>query len=138
MAPARGVGPAPNAAFDYIVVGAGSAGCTLAARLTESGKYSVLLVEAGESDRHLWVRVPLGVGKLLNDERFVWKAHTEAEAELHGNRLYWPSGRILGGSSSVNGMLFVRGHPAKARRRCSSAPATACVAAPRSPIWRPP
>jgi choline dehydrogenase len=61
----------------------------------------------------LWVRVPLGVGKLLNDERFVWKASTEPEAQLHGNRLYWPSGRILGGSSSVNGIVFVRGHPAK-------------------------
>lgn len=99
--------------FDYIVVGAGSAGCTLAARLTESGKYSVLLLEAGGSDRHLWVRVPLGVGKLLNDDKFVWKTNTEAEAQLHGNKLYWPSGRVLGGSSSVNGLLVVRGHPAK-------------------------
>ena len=99
--------------YDYVVVGAGSAGCTLAARLTEGGRHSVLLLEAGGSDRRLWVRVPLGVGKLLNDERFVWKANTEAEAQLHGNKLYWPSGRILGGSSSVNGIVFVRGHPAK-------------------------
>jgi choline dehydrogenase len=53
------------------------------------------------------------VGKLLNDERFVWKVHTEPEAQLHGNRLYWPSGRIVGGSSSVNGLVYVRGHPAK-------------------------
>ena len=73
----------------------------------------MLLLEAGGSDRRLWVRVPLGVGKLLNDERFVWKASTEPEAQLHGNKLYWPSGRILGGSSSVNGIVFVRGHPAK-------------------------
>jgi choline dehydrogenase len=99
--------------FDYVVVGAGSAGCTLAARLTESGKYSVLLLEAGASDRHLWVRIPLGVGKLLNDDKFVWKTNTEPEAQLHGNKLYWPSGRVLGGSSSVNGLLVVRGHPAK-------------------------
>jgi choline dehydrogenase len=99
--------------YDYVIVGAGSAGCTLAARLTESGKHSVLLLEAGKSDRHLWVRVPLGVGKLLNDEKYVWKTYTEPEPELHGNKLYWPSGRILGGSSSVNGLVFVRGHPAK-------------------------
>jgi choline dehydrogenase len=99
--------------YDYVVVGAGSAGCTLAARLTESGKHSVLLLEAGGSDRHPWVRIPLGVGKVLNDEKFVWKTSTEAEPQLHGNRLYWPSGRIVGGSSSVNGLVFVRGHPAK-------------------------
>ncbi|HET7032279.1 MAG TPA: GMC family oxidoreductase N-terminal domain-containing protein [Casimicrobiaceae bacterium] len=100
-------------AYDYVIVGAGSAGCTLAARLSESGKHSVLLLEAGGSDRHLWVHVPLGVGKLLNDASCVWKANTEPQAELHGNKLYWPSGRILGGSSSVNGIVFVRGHPAK-------------------------
>ena len=99
--------------YDYVIVGAGSAGCTLAARLTESGRHSVLLLEAGGSDRRLWVHVPLGVGKLLNDESYVWKANTEPQAELHGNKLYWPSGRILGGSSSVNGLVFVRGHPAK-------------------------
>ena len=104
--------PAPEV-YDYVIVGAGSAGCTLAARLTENGKYSVLLLEAGGSDRRLWVRVPLGVGKLLNDEQYVWKANTEPQAELHGNKLYWPSGRIIGGSSSVNGLVFVRGHPAK-------------------------
>jgi choline dehydrogenase len=109
----RADGGFPPEAFDYVIVGAGSAGCTLAARLTESGRHSVLLLEAGGSDRRLWVRVPLGVGKLLNDERCVWKAHTEPQAELHGNKLYWPSGRILGGSSSVNGIVFVRGHPAK-------------------------
>ena len=105
-------GPARDA-YDYVVVGAGSAGCALAARLTESGKHSVLVLEAGKSDRRLWVRVPLGVGKLLNDERYVWKTYTEPEGELHGNKLYWPSGRILGGSSSINGLVFVRGHPAK-------------------------
>jgi len=105
-------GSAPQA-YDFVIVGAGSSGCALAARLTESGKHSVLLLEAGGSDRRLWVRVPLGVGKLLNDDRYVWKVNTEPQTELHGNRLYWPSGRILGGSSSVNGLVFVRGHPAK-------------------------
>jgi len=96
---------------DYVVIGAGAAGCALAARLTESGAHRVLLLEAGGTDRHLWVHVPLGVGKLLNDDTYVWKVETEPQAQLFGNRLYWPSGRILGGSTSVNGMVAVRGHP---------------------------
>ena len=109
----RADGDSPPNVYDYVIVGAGSAGCALAARLTESGEHTVALIEAGKSDRRLWVRVPLGVGKLLNDERYVWRTYTEPERELHGNKLYWPSGRILGGSSSVNGLVFVRGHPAK-------------------------
>ena len=105
----RADGDSPPSVYDYVVVGAGSAGCALAARLTESGEHTVALLEAGKSDRRLWVRVPLGVGKLLNDESYVWKTYTEPEAELHGNKLYWPSGRILGGSSSVNAMIYLRG-----------------------------
>ena len=97
--------------FDYVIVGAGSAGCVLANRLSADPGVRVLLLEAGGSDSSIWIRIPLGVGKLLADERFMWKVDTEPEPELHGNRLYWPSGKVLGGSSSVNGMLFVRGHP---------------------------
>ena len=96
---------------DFVIVGAGSAGCVLANRLSAERGVRVTLLEAGDSDNSIWMRIPLGVGKLLADERFMWKADTEPEPELHGNRLYWPSGKVLGGSSSVNGMLFVRGHP---------------------------
>ncbi|HUI99894.1 MAG TPA: GMC family oxidoreductase N-terminal domain-containing protein [Usitatibacter sp.] len=99
--------------YDVVIVGAGSAGCVLANRLSEDPARRVLLLEAGGSDRSIWVRIPLGVAKLLTDERFVWKADTEPQPQMKGNRLYWPSGRVLGGSSSVNGMIFVRGHPKK-------------------------
>ncbi len=102
-----------NSEFDYVIVGAGSAGAALAARLSEQQDLRILLLEAGEHDRHLWVRVPLGVGRILNDDRFVWDYHTEPEPHLNKRKLYWPHGRMLGGSSSVNGALFVRGEPSR-------------------------
>ncbi|ALG74352.1 hypothetical protein VY88_20210 [Azospirillum thiophilum] len=97
--------------YDYIVVGAGAAGCALAARLTEDGRHRVLLLEAGGRDANIWIHIPLGVGKLLQNPKYVWQFMTEPEPALHGQRIYWPRGKVMGGSSSVNGMVYVRGDP---------------------------
>jgi choline dehydrogenase len=98
--------------YDYIVAGAGSAGCVLAARLSESGKYRVLLLEAGGKDRSLWIHLPIGTGKLFANPAVNWMFNSEPEAELQGRQMYEPCGKVLGGSSSINGMLYMRGHPA--------------------------
>src|SRR4051812_27711086 len=95
--------------FDYIVVGAGSAGCVLAARLTESGRHRVLLLEAGGEDRNLWIHVPLGYGKLFVNPRVNWMYESEPEPELGGRRIPQPRGKVLGGSSSINGLIYIRG-----------------------------
>ncbi|MGB3147477.1 MAG: GMC family oxidoreductase N-terminal domain-containing protein [Paracoccaceae bacterium] len=96
--------------FDFIIVGAGSAGSVLAERLTHSGRYKVLLLEAGGSDRRFFVQLPLGYGKLYFDRSLNWGYQTEPDPGLAGNRDYWPRGKILGGSSSINAMVWIRGH----------------------------
>jgi choline dehydrogenase len=95
--------------FDIVIVGAGSAGCVLADRLSEDGRLKVLLLEAGGSDNKLWVKVPLGYGKLFADPSVNWGYHTEPEPQMHDRRMPQPRGRILGGSSSINGLVYMRG-----------------------------
>ncbi|MEX0284714.1 MAG: GMC family oxidoreductase [Paracoccaceae bacterium] len=99
------------AEFDYIVVGAGSAGCVLANRLTESGKHSVLLLEAGGSDLNFWIWMPIGYGKTFYRPSVNWMYQTEPCEALDNRRSYWPRGKVIGGSSSINAMVYVRGQP---------------------------
>ena len=96
--------------FDYIIVGGGSSGATLAGRLSSNPSVKVLLLEAGPSDGSLKIKVPLGYGSLFYDQKFNWKYETEPEAELTGRKMYWPRGKVLGGSSAINAMVYVRGH----------------------------
>jgi len=96
-------------AFDYIIVGAGSSGCVLANRLTASGRHRVLLLEAGPNNRHPWLHIPLGFGRLFNNRRFNWCYQTEPQPECHNRRIIAPRGRVLGGSSSINGLIYIRG-----------------------------
>lgn len=95
---------------DFIIVGAGSAGCVLAERLTASGRHRVTLLEAGGSDRRFYVALPLGYGKLFYDPAVNWMYQTEPDPGLAGQRDHWPRGKLLGGSSSINAMVWIRGH----------------------------
>ena len=95
--------------FDFIIVGAGSAGCVVADKLTASGRYSVLLLEAGGTDRRFYVQMPLGYGKTFFDDRVNWKYQAEPDPGLAGNADWWPRGKLLGGSSSINAMVWIRG-----------------------------
>ena len=97
--------------FDYVIVGAGSAGCVLADRLTESGEHSVLLLEYGGSDRSLYIQMPAALSLPMNMTRYNWFFQTEPEPGLGGRRLHTPRGKVLGGSSSINGLVYVRGNP---------------------------
>ena len=98
--------------FDYIIVGAGSAGCVLANRLTASGRHRVLLLEAGGRDRNVWIHIPLGYGKLFASKTFNWLYTSEPEPELDNRQIIQPRGKVLGGSSSINGLLYIRGQHA--------------------------
>lgn len=95
--------------YDYIVIGAGSAGCVLAARLSEDPGTRVLLLEAGGRDSSFWIHIPIGYGKTITDARVNWKFETEPNPALEGRRIYWPRGKVLGGSSSINGLIYIRG-----------------------------
>ena len=95
--------------YDTVIVGAGSAGCVLANRLSADPNHRVLLIEAGGADWHPYIRMPAGIAKLAGQPRFNWNYTTEPEPQLHGRRLWWPRGKVLGGSSSINAMCYVRG-----------------------------
>src|SRR5207248_6971277 len=118
-----GDGRAPSARFDgpmtgnkiiseqcdYVIVGGGSAGCVLANRLSANGKHRVVLLEAGGKDRNPWIHIPLGYGRTMFDPRVNWLFETEPEPGLDNRRIKQPRGKVLGGSSSINGLLYVRG-----------------------------
>lgn len=95
--------------FDYVVVGAGTAGCVVAARLSESGAHRVALIEAGGEDEGFWIHTPIGFGRLWDDPKFNWRYESEPEPELAGGKSYLPRGKVLGGTGTINAMVYVRG-----------------------------
>jgi choline dehydrogenase len=98
--------------FDYIIVGAGSAGCVLADRLSAGGLHPVLVLEAGGTDRRFWIKTPIGYGRTFADAAVNWKYQTASNPGLNGRSIYWPRGRVVGGSSSINALVYCRGMPA--------------------------
>ncbi|GAC1306284.1 MAG: GMC family oxidoreductase N-terminal domain-containing protein [Steroidobacteraceae bacterium] len=98
--------------FDYIIVGAGSAGCVLADRLSQDGRCRILILEAGGSDDRFWIKTPIGYGRTFADPAVNWKYQALASPGLNGRTMYWPRGKVLGGSSSINALVYCRGMPA--------------------------
>ena len=101
--------PSPSAPFDFVVVGAGSSGCVVANRLSADPGTRVLLLEAGPRDEYKWIHVPGGYGRMMFHPELNWRFETEADPGIAGRRNYWPRGKVLGGSSALNGLLWVRG-----------------------------
>src|ERR1700761_5589917 len=97
--------------FDYVIVGAGSAGCVLADRLSADGSHRVLVLENGGSDRSIYIQMPTALSIPMNMTKYNWFYHTEPEPGLGGRSLHTPRGKVLGGSSSINGLVYVRGNP---------------------------
>ena len=97
--------------FDFVIIGAGSAGCAVANRLSADPKYTVALVEAGGKDSNPWIHIPVGYFKTMDNPKTDWRYRTESDPGLNGRDIPWPRGRVLGGSSSINGLLYVRGQP---------------------------
>jgi choline dehydrogenase len=95
--------------YDYIVIGAGSSGAVLASRLSEDPATRVLLLEAGPPDRSFWIHLPIGYGKTMWSKTYNWCFHTDPDPNMNGRRIYWPRGKTLGGSSSINGLIYIRG-----------------------------
>jgi len=94
---------------DFVIVGAGSAGCAIAARLSEDPATKVVLLEAGGPDRNIWIHIPIGYGRTMIDARVNWMYQTEPDPNLGNRSIYWPRGKVLGGSSSINGLIYIRG-----------------------------
>jgi choline dehydrogenase len=101
---------ADNEVFDYVIVGAGSAGCVLASRLTEDGQHSVLVLEYGGTERSIFIDMPTALAIPMNSQRYNWFYHSEPEPQLGGRRMHTPRGKVLGGSSSINGLVYIRGN----------------------------
>lgn len=97
---------------DYIVIGAGSAGCVLANRLSANNRYSVCLLEAGPADTNLWIHIPIGYGKTMFNKKLNWCFYTDPDPNMLNRRIYWPRGKTLGGSSAINGLIYIRGQKA--------------------------
>ena len=95
--------------FDYIIVGAGSAGCVLANRLSHDENHSVLLIESGGWDNNPWIHIPLGYGKHFDNPKVNWMYHSEPEQATGGRKIFQPRGKVVGGSSSINGLVYIRG-----------------------------